>query len=133
MQKNNLKFFILGLLMVFAFVNLAWVGDGLAATTEVAGKNLKQLDMVGRLALSLGLTVDEVQAEVDAGKTLQQVAADHGMPAANFKSRILNANFNLLSAKKKPVVKVVKKAVVKKVVAKKITAKKVVVKKTSKK
>ncbi len=105
---------------------------------------LKQLSVVGRLSLALGMTEAEVQAELDSGKTLPEVAEAHGMPISYYNSRILNSNFNVLSnskakvAVKKVSTKTIKKAikpaakpVIKKVTTtKKQTASKTVVKKT---
>ena len=78
-----------------------------ATTTVIKVAPLKTLDTVGRLAQSLGITPEEVQEEIDSGKTLEKIAADHGMPASYYRARVLQANFKPLSTVKK--ITVVKK------------------------
>ena len=76
-------------------------------TTAVKVAPLKTLDTVGRLAQSLGLNSEEVQAEIDSGKTLEQIAADHGMPVSYYRSRVLQANFKPLTTVKTPIKKTI--------------------------
>lgn len=130
---------IIGIFVLITFSLFYIIPANATTSSPTTGAPLKQLTTMERLAQSLGMSVEDIQAEVDTGKTLQQVATNHGMPAANYKARVLNANFKLLSAKKVPVKKVVKKVVTKTVVKKtpvKVPAKapvKTVVKKTVKK
>lgn len=111
----------------------------IATPTVIKVAPLKTLDTVGRLAQSLGITAEEVQAEIDSGKTFEKVAADHGMPASYYKSRVLQANFKPLSTVKKTTIvkkttKITKvvKPVVKKVVKPVVPVKKSPVNKKTK-
>jgi len=69
----------------------------LSTTTAHAASNavpLVQLSAIGRLSLAIGLSEDEIQAELAAGKTLKQIAEANGMPDSMFNKRIVNADFS---------------------------------------
>ncbi len=82
---------------VFSIFLLSTTAPVLAATDTVAP--LKQLSVVSRLAQSLGLNTSEVQSELDAGKTLEQIAKENGMPESVFKSRVLQGDFSITAGK----------------------------------
>ena len=123
------------LLLSFALIILLFSTTAAQAASDTVTP-LKKLSAIGRLSQSIGLNEDQIQAELDVGKTLEQIAKENGMPESMFKKRIINANFSLSSASKAPVhnkktTKVIKSAKKKLLTHKKTTPKKKLTSKNS--
>jgi len=77
-----------------ALLIIILLSSATAAAASGTVTPLSQLSAVDRLSQSIGIDKTQIQAELDAGKTLEKIAEENGMPAAMFKKRIVNANFS---------------------------------------
>jgi hypothetical protein len=65
-----------GCLILFLAVSMFHIGAAPRVQGRFAGNGGPNLE---RMAQRFGMTQDELQKEIDSGKTMQQIAAEHGV------------------------------------------------------